>query len=314
MAENSKIEWTDCTWNPVTGCTRVSAGCDHCYAATMTRRLAAIGQPKYQGLVGRGHFNGVVKTHDDELAKPLGWRKPRRVFVNSMSDLFHESVPFEFVDLVFAVMALTPWLIYQILTKRPERMAEYLEFLRGQYKRSSQVARQVNKIFSRDSDRPVNFTWPLSNVHLGVSAENQQTYNERYPHWLRMREHAAVAWWSLEPLLGAIDLAEPADDWWESANVPHWIVVGGESGPGARPMHPDWARSIRDQCQAAGVPFFFKQWGAWCLRERAVELFGANYDADNEVEMARVGKKAAGCELDGREWKEFPNVRRQNRL
>lgn len=216
MAENSKIEWCEKTWNPVVGCTRASAGCDHCYAVGMTKRLEAMGHAKYAGLVGNGHFNGVVRTVPEDLDKPLKWKKPAVIFVNSMSDLFHKSVPFEFIDQVFAVMALCPQHTFQVLTKRPERMAEYLSQRRdiGHFMSECHMERNgVIKAKAADYDDLKNgwqhcsaaHEWPLNNVWLGTSCENQETADERIPHLLKCP--AAVRFLSLEPLLGPVDLS-----------------------------------------------------------------------------------------------------------
>jgi len=319
MSQGSAIEWTEATWNPVVGCTRVSSGCDRCYASRMSYRLETMGRAEYKGLTvinakGDRHFNGVVRCLRERLEDPLHWKKPRRIFVNSMSDLFHKDVPFEFIDRVFAVMALCPQHTFQILTKRPERMAEYLASLNldaddgniagtdggmrlgsaaGQFLDGDWIHRQgrrfrpaIEHFISDTHDdgggdedfeyRPAPVYWPFSNVWLGTSIEEQATADERIPHLLRCP--AAVRFLSVEPLLGDIELAIPLGC--RGCNHPgnvclrelchacggtgrepslDWVIVGGESGPGARPMHPDWARSVRDQCQAAGVPFFFKQ-------------------------------------------------------
>lgn len=304
----SNIEWTDSTWSPVTGCTRASAGCDNCYSVAMSHRLEAMGQTKkYGGLTvlnakGDRHFNGIVRCHNDELNAPLKWKKPRRVFVCSMSDLFHKDVPFEFVDKVFAVMAMCPKHTFQILTKRPERMSEYLatfnadyhngiaeidghdggyrlgaaagclldgEWIHGEGKtcrdRIEEFISDAHAdpsgmaAFAEEEDgsdyecKPV--IWPLPNVWLGASAENQDAYNSRKPHLAKCP--AVVRFWSLEPLLGpiALDKDDPAN----------WIIVGGESGHGARPSELFWHRSLRDQCRDAGVPYFQKQLGSHCL-------------------------------------------------
>ena len=232
----SKIEWTDATWNPVTGCAKISPGCKHCYAERMSKRLHAAGMPKY-----RNGF-GVVTPHPDALDIPRRWRKPRAIFVNSMSDLFHDAVPDDFIGQVFAVMAQADWHRYQVLTKRPERVVTLNDAL----------------------------PWPAQ-VWLGVSVENA-----RYTHRIDLlrQTDAAIKFLSLEPLLGPLpNLNLDGID---------WVIVGGESGPGARPMEREWAADIRDQCQAAGVPFHFKQWGG-------------------------VFKKRNGRLLDGREWNGFPD-------
>ena len=227
-------------WNPVTGCSAVSDGCKNCYAATMTGRLAGMkhSKAKYAGLLNSsGHFNGTVRCHEDVLDKPLNRRKPTTYFVNSMSDLFHAGVPFEFIDKVFAVMmALCPQHTFQILTKRPERMAEYL-YWHGQ--------------FTEDGG-------PLPNVWLGTSVENQQAADERIPHLLKCP--AAVRFLSIEPLLGAIDFLYGPQAWGLLTDI-DWAIIGGESGSGARPCNVAWIRSLIDQCKAAGVPAFVKQLG-----------------------------------------------------
>jgi len=238
MATNSSIEWTDATWNPLTGCTKVSPGCKHCYAERMAKRLQAMGQPNYA--------NGFELTlHEDKLEEPLSWRKPRAVFVNSMSDLFHHDVPDEFIQRVFAVMRQASWHRFQVLTKR-----------------SGRLARMSNEI-----------DWP-ANVWMGVSVENAD-YLFRVDH-LR-QAGAAVKFVSAEPLLGPLSGLDLTGI--------DWVIVGGESGPGARPMKPEWVTDIRDRCVAAGVAFFFKQWGG--------------------VNKARTGRV-----LEGRTWDEMPHDKR----
>lgn len=268
----SRIEWTSETWNPVTGCTRASEGCDNCYAVTMTRRLAAMGSPKYIGLINEGktHFNGVVKCHEDALTIPFKWKKPLMCFVNSMSDLFHKEVPFEFIDKVFAVMALTPHITYQVLTKRPERMAEYLNHHAdqsdiGALAMTVGLPENVSRILDYDAlswgDIPGN-TWPLPNVWLGTSVENQAAAEERIPHLLQCP--AAVRFLSCEPLIGMLRLDRVIDDemgaYWNVLDMGiHWVIAGGESGAKKRPFNLEWFYSLKDQCKSAGVPFFMKQ-------------------------------------------------------
>lgn len=316
MGANSNIEWTDRTWNPITGCTRVSAGCDNCYAVTMTKRLEAMGQTeKYGGLVnlGKGHFNGTVKCHENALLDPLKWRKPQKVFVNSMSDVFHKDVPFEFIFKIFAVMALCPQHTFQVLTKRPERMAEYFAYLRCLAMSRAVDPSVTEAIQDRIDDNPISLEWPLPNVWLGTSVEDRRVIHRIDE--LR-KEPAAVRFLSLEPLIGDLGTI--------NLEGIHWVIVGGESGTNARPMHPDWARSLRDQCQAAGVPFFFKQWGEWQIardyvpaalndtnRFRFVDHFGRGdvYGGPDCAVMECVGKHRAGRLLDGRTWDEFPEVR-----
>jgi len=230
------IEWTEMSWNPVTGCSKVSAGCKHCYAERFAKRLQAMGNPRYR--------NGFkVALHPDKVSEPHRWKSPRMVFVNSMSDLFHEEVPVSFIQEVFRTMSNTPRHTYQILTKRAERAAHLCRIL----------------------------PWP-ENVWMGVSIEN---------HSVRVRlEHlrdipARIRFLSLEPLLGPL----PELD----LRGIHWVIVGGESGPHARPMKKEWVTDIRDQCETAGVAFFFKQWGG-------------------------IRKHENGRELDGREWNEMPEL------
>lgn len=242
MSKDSTIEWTESTWNPVTGCTKVSPGCAHCYAETFAER--------FRGVLGHPYEVGFDLTlRPERLELPLHWREPRRVFVNSMSDLFHEGVPENYIAKVFATMERAHWHTFQVLTKRPERAAAIGDDL----------------------------CWP-PNVWLGTSIELQR-WTTRLDS-LR-RTPAAVRFLSCEPLLGPLDL---------DLSLVDWVIVGGESGHGARRMDPDWARGIREQCRAAQVPFFFKQWGA--------------YDSSGK----RVGKKKAGRQLDGRYWNEYPGT------
>ena len=230
----SKIEWTDATWNPVTGCSKVSPGCVHCYAERLSLRLQAMGVPKYQD-------GFEVRLHPEALDLPLRWPKPQTVFVNSMSDLFHQNVPEEYIQQVFEVMRRASWHNFQLLTKRDERLA----------------------------DISPRLVW-TDNIWVGVSVETQK-YVSRIDN-LR-RTGAAKTFLSLEPLLGPL----------EGLNLEgiNWVITGGESGPGARPIEASWVRSIRDQCLAQRVPFFFKQWGG-------------------------PVKKTTGRLLDGRTWDEMP--------
>lgn len=334
MASNSKIEWTGHTWNPLAGCTRASEGCDHCYAFVMTKRLVAMGQQNYMGLTGNGHFNGVVRTLPTMLDVPMRRKKPTIYFVNSMSDLFHKEVPDEFIDQVFAVMASCPQHTFQILTKRADRMAKYmcnpdrLENIYAQW-------------YSVSDQPPAAEAWPLPNVWLGVSVENQEQADKRIPHLLGVP--ARVRFLSCEPLLGPVDLSAwlpqeclDCDNYIlihrEEGTVVHddspihWVICGGESGHGARPMHPEWARSLMTQCYAAGVPFFFKQWGEWLDQDCMTnEQYGMIAELDPQAIggvadfkrpsylfptkdslVYRIGKKAAGRLLDGVEYSEFP--------
>jgi protein gp37 len=257
MSDNTKISWTDASWNPVAGCTPVSPGCLNCYAAKMAHRLEAMGQAKYRGLtIGSpdSGFNGTVRCDEEALTIPLRWRKPRRIFAPSMGDLFHKAVPFEFIDRVFSAMAPCPHHTFQVLTKRPERMAEYFG----------------------NANTPTPYK-KFPNCWLGTSVEDQARADERIP-WL-LKCPAAVRFLSLEPLLGPVDL-DKALGCGDSTHRGQgnakcdgidWVIVGGESGPGARPFNYDWARSIRDQCRAAGVAFFMKQGVKGCGLEEVPE-------------------------------------------
>lgn len=234
MAAQSKIEWTEASWNPLTGCTKISPGCKNCYAERMAKRLCAMGNPNYS--------NGFELTfHEHALGLPLTWKRPQMVFVNSMSDLFHENVPVEFIQKTFAVMAIAKQHTFQVLTKRSTRLAELCQQLK----------------------------WP-KNVWMGVSVENDD-------YVYRMRNlaetPAAMKFVSMEPLIGPANSAD--------FSLVDWVIVGGESGPGSRPMNEDWVTAIRDKCEDANVPFFFKQWGG-------------------------VNKKKAGRLLEGRVWDQFP--------
>jgi protein gp37 len=299
MSDKSAIEWTDATWNPVTGCTEVTPGCDNCYAKTFAER--------WRGVPGHYFEQGFdVVLRPDKLNLPLTWRKPRRVFVNSMSDLFHKDVPDEFIARVFAVMAATPQHTYQLLTKRHGRMRSLLAGEDGSGHRLLEAA------MDEETAQALYDQWPLPNVWLGVSVEDQARANLRIPALLDTP--AAVRWLSMEPLLGPVDLTRTDKDVLVDGGI-DWVVVGGESGRGARPMEPAWARSLRDQVTGADVPFFFKQWGEWAPngyrgignfhgRERLVGP--AVDDMGHREVIERLGKKAAGRELDGRTWDEYP--------
>lgn len=274
MSDNTGIEWTDATWNPVTGCEKVSPGCDHCYALTLAER--------FRGAPGHYFEHGFdVQLRPDKLDLPLRWRRPRRIFVNSMSDLFHKDIPDEYIAMVFAVMAFAPRHTFQLLTKRPARMRSLLsspgfEMLLWAAMVDLSAARAKPDVLCIDFE-PVD--WPLPNVWLGVSVENQQWADIRIPALLATP--AAVRFISAEPLLGPV--AFPA----ESLD---WVIVGGESGKGARPMHPGWARQIRYQCELVGTPFLFKQWGS------------------HDEHGNPMSKHKAGRELDGRLHDGYPAV------
>lgn len=265
---NTAIEWTDATWNPVTGCSKVSEGCRHCYAAVLAPRLAAMGQDAYTDLPWtKKNAPKNVKLHPDRLVQPLRWAKPRRIFVNSMSDLFHELIPFEFVDRVFAVMALAPRHTFQVLTKRPERMAEYFGPLDV---RAQEIEAAIMEMRSGVSATKLGedqtLSWPLPNVWLGTSVEDEQV-RARVDH-LRCVP-AAVRFLSCEPLIGPLDL---------NLDGIHWVIVGGESGRGHRPIQAQWVRDIRAQSEAAGAAFFFKQWGGIKPKAGGRKLDGCTYD------------------------------------
>lgn len=265
MADKTGIEWTDATWNAVTGCDHVSAGCDHCYAETLSLRL--------QRMDPNGKYrNGFqVTLHEKALPIPLKWREPRRVFVNSMSDQWHVDVPEDFTDRMFAVMALSPRHTFQVLTKRPQRAANYL----NAPDRLERVYLDMKALATRHGIKdPFNgpLVWPLPNVWIGTSVEDSRVIHRIDA--LR-KCPAAVRFLSCEPLIGPLP----------NLNLDgiHWVIAGGESGPTHRPIESDWVRDVRDQCEAAGVSFFFKQWGG-------------------------LTPKSHGKTLDGREWCDFPEV------
>lgn len=351
----SDIEWTDTTWNPVRGCSLVSAGCEHCYAMKQAHRMSHPGGA-YEGLTEIGpngvRWNGKIKLVESELAKPLRMKKPQKIFVNSMSDLFHPDVPFEFIDKVMAVIALCPQHTFIVLTKRPERMAEY--FNDNSTVRSTTRGDSLISYWKKFPPKGIaaicleHYTFPLPNLWLGVSVEDQKTADARIPKLLATP--AAVRFVSYEPALGPVDFAEIysgitresvlAPECWGDCNCDglygfdpgcrynggdgaltrklDWIIMGGESGPGARPMHPDWAQDVRDQCKDAGVPFFFKQWGEWVPMCDAIARgfrpiksrtpWHYLFDTEPSSPMWCVGKKRAGCLLDGVLHNEFPEV------
>lgn len=336
MGNKTNIQWTDATWNPLAGCSPESEGCRNCYAATMALRLELMGQAKYTGTArrasdGRAVFTGQINLDEGALNIPLKWRRPRKIFVNSMSDLFHPNVPSEYIDRVYNAMEAAHWHTFQVLTKRPQRMASYTTHRYGKT--------------------------PAPNIWHLASVEDQLTANQRVP-WL-LRTKSAVRGLSIEPLIGPVDLGSwvltvdqrrqqaltynmgnpqhhvPVG--WAISDRPRvdWLIVGGESGPRARPLWPAWARSLRDQAQAAGVAFMFKQWGTWepyepeqppfwrDQRGRFHDGHGLNIldpltggmgigwhedslDPSAGAAFRRVGKHESGRLLDGREWSEFP--------
>lgn len=286
MADTTKIEWTDATWNIITGCTLVDEGCRHCYAAHLITSWPAIGNhPSRKGLArknaaGESKFTGEVRFNEQWLHQPLFWKKPRKIFVCAHGDLFHPSVPNEWIDRVFAVMALAPQHTFQVLTKRPERAIDYLSDTLDRIEAIEDCADDL----LGSNDMPFTPHWPLPNVWLGTSISDQASADLRIPELLACP--AAVRFISAEPLLGPVDIDQwlHDDDCGVSRKTSRqhgqkplchcgerpvnevrldWVIVGGESGPHARAMHPEWARSLRDQCAAAGVAFLFKQWGEW---------------------------------------------------
>ncbi|WP_137803430.1 phage Gp37/Gp68 family protein [Caulobacter sp. 3R27C2-B] len=373
MADGTAIEWTDATWNPIIGCSVVSPGCTNCYAMRLAgTRLR--NHPTRQGLTIETKagpvWNGKVRLNEDELRAPLRWKRPRNIFVCAHADLFADQVSDRWIDKVFATMIDAPQHTYQVLTKRPARAKAYIEAL-PERRRAWDCHSALD-----------NAAWPLPNLHLGVSVEDQARADERIP--ILLETPAAKRWISAEPLLGAIDLTAfeygppignaptyadylqgrlwmPEGSWSGRGYTANgrtyvdltlrldWVVVGGESGPGSRPMHPDWVRQIRDDCAAAGVPFLFKQWGNWMpvsqmpdgmsddlyhpppardpegIRRCKVANTVLNRDGhqpkwndpthyrhgEGSMLMFEVGKKAAGRLLDGVEHNGMPGERGQ---
>ena len=285
MAQRSRIEWCDATWNPVVGCSPVSAGCVNCYAARMAHRLGNNpATPQYAGLTGPdGRWLGQARMAQGHFNDPLTWRRPRRIFVCSMGDLFHESLHPVFVDNVVARMIMAPRHQYMVLTKRPERMRDYFlsEETPGRLLRVSGVLSRIAP------EATPNLPWPLPNVTLMTSIEDQSSVGSRLPPLLECGAQGWRTGVSIEPMIGPVDVSPYLQDiihqdeiglagrngplitangitdhdpWMRGLS---WVICGGENGRGARPMHPDWVRSLRDQCKDAGVPFFFKGWGEW---------------------------------------------------
>ena len=339
MGDKTKIEWTEATWNPVTGCTKVSPGCDHCYIDRTPpfrmegRKFVKVHRylddaPEFGDPTAVGATTGV-RFHPERLDQPLRWKRPRRVFVNSLSDLFHDDVPDDYIARVYAVMAAARQHTFQVLTKRPARMRALLS--------SEAFKVQVAAAYLYGDDVPDDTTgplaWPLPNVWLGVTTEDQKWADVRIP--ILLDTPAAVRFLSVEPMLGPVLLCRCDGAKYGVRPYPFivseacslhgatrvdWVICGGESGPGARPMHSQWARDLRDQCNAVGVPFHFKQWGEWARTQRhglgvlsdARECYGSTVTDPvfpgqfwREI-LRRTGKREAGRELDGRTWDEYP--------
>lgn len=366
MADHTGIEWADATWNPIVGCSVVSPGCTNCYAMGMAARLQAISDSWHkEGTLHLTHYAGTtVRTKagavwsgklmvapEHVFTQPLRWRRPRRIFVNSMGDLFHEGHHDEAIDHVFAVMALAPQHTYMVLTKRSARMRAYLSDPDTHHRicvAACDIAMELDLrviLLSHPSLEPHAppgprihlYRWPLPNVWLGVSTEDQRRANERVPNLLATP--AAIRFVSAEPLLGPLNLFSLNERRGERGMITDWhdalrgfrfgpseetagldlVIAGGESGPKARPMHPDWVRSLRDQCAAAGTAFFFKQWGEWrwapdkahfkeLIPDRWTRL-ASGCEGVRPALMVREGKRAAGRLLDGIEHNAMPEAR-----
>lgn len=317
MSDGTKIEWTDATWNPITGCSVVSPGCTNCYAM----RLAGTRLKHISSRTGLTRdtkagpvWTGEVRFNEPALGEPPRWRRPRMIFVCAHGDLFAENVPDAWIDRVFAVMALSPQHTFQVLTKRPERMRAYVSSIADRLGEimGARVPHPAGERALWDLLDPAAFARPLPNVWLGFSAEDQRRFDEREDAVHCLAADGWTTWCSAEPLLGPLEMGR-------AARWLRWLVAGGESGPGARPMHPDWARSLRDQCAAAGVPFLFKQWGVWKhMPERAHfkeaarkdwKRVSSDQDGVRPALMFNVGKKAAGRTLDGVTHDAFPEHR-----
>ncbi len=373
----TNIEWTEKTWNPIVGCSVVSPGCTNCYAMKMAHRLASMAvKPDGAGNIYTTHYEGLTKDQgrhrhnpvwtgkvaragDDHWHIPLKRKKPTMFFVCSMGDLFHKNVPDQWIDEVFAIMAFCPQHVFQVLTKRPQRMRDYILSLDLRAPWPARLPDETTRLISEQL--AVAPQLPLPNVWLGVSTEDQRRADERIPHLLETP--AAIRFISAEPLLGTLDLNwvgtgeygvdalsgtqyhEPPENMsaaTSQGNKLDWVIVGGESGPNARPMHPEWVRTIRDDCGVYGVPFFFKQWGKWgwvgsgssgVYDPGQLGAFVPSPQSDNQLlavsatnvtqdatiyagtfwakhdAIHALGKKRAGRRLDGLEHDEMPSPR-----
>jgi len=332
MGDKTGIQWTDATWNPIVGCSVVSPACTNCYAMAQAGRIQKMKPGShYEGTTldvnGKPIWTGVLRQAPDHiLTAPMRWKRPRKIFVNSMSDLFHDAAPDEWIDKVFAIMALCPHHVFQVLTKRPKRMRDYIGTRAGDWMTvlpdaigpgQLPITKHcvVAHIGETTADHRALYAaklphWPLPNVWIGVTAEDQPRAEERIPDLLMTS--AAVRFVSVEPMLGPIELRR-----WMSAVS--WVICGGESGPGARPLSMYWARSMRDQCADMNIPFFFKQWGEWIPGPQAIHLNGKTLTNFKVIDTPcedqalgcfsfRVGKLRAGRLLDGVEHNVFPGL------
>ncbi|SDF87882.1 protein gp37 [Limimonas halophila] len=310
------IEWTEATWNPIVGCSLVSPGCTNCYAMRQAVRLSRNpATPQYHGTVTSSKagpvWTGRVNIAGDSVVRaPLRRRKATAWFVNSMGDLFHENIPTAWIDHIFAVMALAPQHVFQVLTKRPVNMRAYM--------RDPEAPGRVAQAMAAEGGEGTQPPWPPRNVWLGTSAEDQARASERIPDLLATP--AAIRFLSCEPLLGALDLAG-LDALGPGEPRVHWVIAGGESGPHARPLHPAWPRGLRDQCAASGAAFFFKQWGVWrppdpgeTGERRAVAADGRSWpdgaapEGVDTAPVVRLSKARAGRALDGADWSQIPGA------
>lgn len=333
----SKIEWTNETCNSIVGCNKVSPGCNNCYALPMAvrnahnHRMPSEIREAYFSVItkidGKWQWNGKTAFIKSALEKLLKWKKPRMIFVVSMGDLFHESVSFEWIKEVFDIICQTPQHTYQILTKRPERMLEFFKWW------GSLIKERGFDSVPTQSDNPLDYYSPLKNIWLGVTTENQEQANKRIPILLEIP--ASVRFVSIEPMLSKIDLTTTVIKKSDNNIKPDvslnalkgffggaernertkldWVICGGESGSKARPMHPDWTRSLRDQCKDAKTPFFFKQWGellpdcqSIIFQRLNARLFQSPNNSDKKNTYYKIGKKKAGRLLDGKQHNEMP--------
>lgn len=356
MSIGSRVQWTrtylqdgtytqGATWSPVTGCTKNSSGCKNCYAENEVETRWS----KNPRSVFFGRAFTDIRYHPEQLGQILRWNKARRIFVCPRADLFHEEVPFEFIAAVFGAMAIASQHTFLITTKRPERMLAFFDWLDHESGRvpgsTGPVSLCASKLYALATELPrsagsldaVSAAWPLQNVQLGVSIEDQPAADERIP--LLLKAPAAIRWVSIEPMLGAIDL-ELLDCMGGPYRAIDWVVVGGESGSNARPMHPEWVEDIQEQCHYANVPFFFKQWGTWlpisempdsgesfyrpakasdpdAARQCTVETRAIAYDGGDHWRQVnhvpafltfKVGKRASGDTLGGKVYHNYPGV------